>query len=73
VNCRYHTSEKDFLYEFTLAFIQVIAEDQIFDAKTGKLVSIVKGWHSHPVNIREVAVEQKKIRKLQRIQGKKHI
>ncbi|MFZ3068895.1 MAG: serine protease [Microgenomates group bacterium] len=73
VNCRYHTSDKDFFYEFTLAFNPGNSGGPIFDAKTGRLISIVKGWHSHPINIREVVVEPERIRNYKEYKEKAYI
>lgn len=53
VNCRYQTSAKDFLYEFTLAFNPGNSGGPIFDTKTGKVVSIVKGYKVLRINERE--------------------
>lgn len=53
VNCRYQTSEKDFLYEFTLAFNPGNSGGPIFDTKTGKVVSIVRGYKVLRINEKE--------------------
>lgn len=53
VNCRYRTSEKHHLYEFTISFNPGNSGGPIFDIKTGKLVSIVHGYKSIPINVKE--------------------
>ena len=53
VNCRYKTSETNFLYEFTLAFNPGNSGGPIFDVKTGRIVSIVKGYKAIRINQRE--------------------
>jgi|SRR6185295_1031668 len=53
VNCRYKTSEKHHLYEFTISFNPGNSGGPIFDVKTGKLISIVRGYKSIPINIKE--------------------
>jgi len=58
VNCRYKTSETDYLYEFTLAFNPGNSGGPIFDVKTGKIISIVKGFKSIRINQREVEISE---------------
>jgi len=53
VNCRYKTSRKHCLYEFTISFNPGNSGGPIFDVKTGKLISIVHGFRSIPINIKE--------------------
>ena len=53
VNCRYQKSERDFLYEFTLAFNPGNSGGPIFDTKSGRVVSLVKGYNTVPINQRE--------------------
>jgi len=56
INCRYKTSEKHSLYEFTMAFNPGNSGGPIFDIKTGRVVSIVKGYRSSQINTREIAI-----------------
>lgn len=53
INCRYRTSEQHHLYEFTISFNPGNSGGPIFDVKTGKLISIVHGYKSIPINIKE--------------------
>lgn len=53
VNCTYKSSSKLHHYEFTLAFNPGNSGGPIFDIKTGRLVSIVKGFKSIPIKIKE--------------------
>ncbi len=53
VNCRYQTSQTNYLYEFTLAFNPGNSGGPIFDAKTGKVVSLVHGFKSIRIVERE--------------------
>ncbi|MBU1104664.1 serine protease [Candidatus Parcubacteria bacterium] len=64
VNCRYQTSEKDFLYEFTLAFNPGNSGGPIFDTKTGKVVSIVKGYKVLRINERENVISDEGVKQL---------
>lgn len=58
VNCRYQTSETNYLYEFTLAFNPGNSGGPIFDIKTGRIVSIVKGCKSIRINERENLISE---------------
>lgn len=53
INCRYRTSDKHHLYEFTISFNPGNSGGPILDVKTGKLVSIVHGFKAIPINIKE--------------------
>lgn len=53
INCRYKTPEKHYLYEFTISFNPGNSGGPIFNVKTGKLISIVRGYKSIPINIKE--------------------
>lgn len=64
VNCRYQTSEKDYLYEFTLAFNPGNSGGPIFDIKTGKVVSIVKGYKVIRINERESIIPEEGVKQL---------
>ncbi|MEA2088586.1 MAG: hypothetical protein U9O55_01960 [Patescibacteria group bacterium] len=56
VNCRYQTSQTNYLYEFTLAFNPGNSGGPIFDAKTGKVVSLVHGFKSIRIVERENSI-----------------
>ncbi len=58
VNCRYKTSKKHSLYEFTMAFNPGNSGGPIFDIKTGRVVSIVKGYRSSQINTREIPISE---------------
>lgn len=58
VNCRYQTSATNYLYEFTLAFNPGNSGGPIFDIKTGKIISIVKGFKSIRINERENVISE---------------
>lgn len=64
VNCRFQTSEKNFLYEFTLAFNPGNSGGPIFDTKTGRLVSIVKGYKVIPINQKESVISDEGLKQL---------
>ena len=64
VNCRYQTSEQDFLYEFTLAFNPGNSGGPIFDTKTGRVVSIVKGYKVIRINERENIISKEGLKQL---------
>jgi len=53
MNCRYQTSETHYSYKFTLAFNPGNSGGPIFDVKTGRLISIVKGYKAIRINERE--------------------
>ena len=59
INSRYKTSEKHYLYEFTLAFNPGNSGGPIFDVNTGRLISIVRGFKSIPINIKEIELTEK--------------
>ncbi|OGY41941.1 MAG: hypothetical protein A2Y82_05115 [Candidatus Buchananbacteria bacterium RBG_13_36_9] len=64
VNCRYQTSEKDYIYEFTLAFNPGNSGGPIFDTKTGRVVSIVRGYKVLRINERENIISDEGARQL---------
>ncbi len=64
INCRYRTSETNYLYEFTLAFNPGNSGGPIFDVKTGKIVSIVSGFKSIRINERENVISEDGAKKL---------
>jgi hypothetical protein len=53
INCRYQTAADIFNYEFTIAFNPGNSGGPIFDVKTGQLVSIVHGYRTIPINVKE--------------------
>jgi hypothetical protein len=62
INCRYKTSPKHFLYEFTLAFNPGNSGGPIFDIKTGKVVSIVRGHKFIRLAEKENIIPEEKIK-----------
>jgi hypothetical protein len=46
VNCRYQISEKIFAYQFTLSFNPGNSGGPIFNSKSGRVISVVKGFNS---------------------------
>lgn len=56
INCRYQKSEKEYFYEFTMAFNPGNSGGPIFDTRTGKLLSIVTGYNAIPINQRETEI-----------------
>lgn len=64
VNCRYQTSATNYLYEFTLAFNPGNSGGPIFDVKTGKIISIVRGFKSIRINERENVISEEGAKQL---------
>ncbi len=64
VNCRYQTSITNYLYEFTLAFNPGNSGGPIFDVKSGKLISIVRGFKSIRINEKENLISEKGLKQL---------
>ncbi len=64
VNCRYQTSATNYLYEFTLSFNPGNSGGPIFDIKTGKIISIVKGFKSIRINQRENIISEEGVKQL---------
>ena len=64
INCRYQFPEKSYFYEFTLAFNPGNSGGPIFDTKTGKLVSIVRGYKSIRLSEKEVVIPEEGTKKL---------
>lgn len=58
INCRYKTSEKHHLYEFTISFNPGNSGGPIFDIKTGKLISIVNGYRTIPIKTTEIELNE---------------
>lgn len=64
INCRYQTSKSTYLYEFTLAFNPGNSGGPIFDIKTGKVISIVRGYKSIRINQRENLITEEDLKQL---------
>ena len=64
VNCRYKTSETNYLYEFTLAFNPGNSGGPIFDVKTGRVISIVRGSKSIRIGEKEVLISEEGAKQL---------
>lgn len=64
INCRYKTSEKHSLYEFTMAFNPGNSGGPIFDIKTGRVVSIVKGYRASQINTKEISISEEGAKQL---------
>lgn len=64
INCRYQTSATNYLYEFTLAFNPGNSGGPIFDVKTGKIISIVKGFKSIRIKEQENVITEEDSKQL---------
>mgnify|MGYP001588616063 CR=1 FL=1 len=64
INCRYQTPQKAFVYEFTMAFNPGNSGGPIFDVKTGRVVSIVSGYMSIPINTREQIINEEGLKQM---------
>lgn len=64
INCRYKTSETDYIYEFTLAFNPGNSGGPIFDVKNGKVVSIVSGYKSIKLGEKEIIIPEEALKNL---------
>jgi hypothetical protein len=64
INCRYQSPEKSYFYEFTLAFNPGNSGGPVFDTKTGKLVSIVRGYKSIRISEKETLISEDGAKKL---------
>jgi hypothetical protein len=64
INCRYKTAKNDFIYEFTLAFNPGNSGGPIFDIKTGKLISIVRGFRTIPISQKEQIINDEASKQL---------
>lgn len=62
INCRYKTAENIANYEFTLSFNPGNSGGPIFDIKTGRLISIVRGFRSTRININETILNEEEIK-----------
>lgn len=56
INCRYQTSKDQYLYEFTMDFNPGNSGGPIFDIKTGRVISIVKGFKSILIANKETVI-----------------
>ncbi len=56
INCRYQSSPKKYMYEFTIAFNPGNSGGPIFDLHTGKLISIVTGYKSFVIQTIETPI-----------------
>jgi hypothetical protein len=73
INCRYNKAKAKSMYEFTLSFNPGNSGGPIFDIKTGKLISIVSGYKSFPINQKEVEIPEKFRKTLRMYQNKSYI
>lgn len=73
VNCRYKTPENNFLYEFTISFNPGNSGGPIFDTKTGRVISIVKGYKVIRINERENIISDEGAKKLKAYKEKAFI
>ena len=73
VNCRYQTSPTNYLYEFTLAFNPGNSGGPIFDIKTGKIISIVKGFNTIRIKEKENIITEEGAKKLKVYKEKAYI
>jgi hypothetical protein len=73
INCRYYTSANSFLYNFTMAFNPGNSGGPIFDANTGQLVSIVRGYKTIRIKENEVAINEEGLKKLKFYKEKAYI
>lgn len=73
INCKYQTSESTFLYEFTLAFNPGNSGGPIFDIRTGRVISIVKGFKVLRINARENVISPEEAKQLKSYKEKAYI
>ncbi len=73
INCRYNTSETTSLYKFTLSFNPGNSGGPIFDIKTGKVISWVKGYKAIPINQKEIQIPEELVKKLKTYKEKSYI
>lgn len=73
INCRYQASEKNYSYEFTMAFNPGNSGGPIFDIKTGRLVSMVKGYGSVVINAKETVISDEHAKQLKTYKEKAFI
>jgi hypothetical protein len=73
VNCRYQMPDKTFAYEFTLAFNPGNSGGPIFDIKTGRLLSIVKGYKAIQISAKENIISDEASKQLKTYKEKAFI
>lgn len=73
INCRYQVSENKYLYEFTLTFNPGNSGGPIFDTKTGRVISLVKGYKTIRINEKEVIIPTEGLNKLKEYKEKAFI
>lgn len=73
INCRYQTLEKNYPYEFTIPFNPGNSGGSIFDIKTGRVVSIVKGYKVIKINERENIISKESAKLLKAYKEKAYI
>ena len=73
INTRYRTPKDEFLYEFTLAFNPGNSGGPIFDVRSGKVVSIVSGFKTIPIDIREQIIKPEMAAQLKEYKEKSYI
>jgi hypothetical protein len=64
INARYRKSENIANYEFTLSFNPGNSGGPIFDIKSGRLVSIVHGFRSTRINMKESILTEEELKNL---------
>lgn len=73
INCRYITAPDQFLYQFTLAFNPGNSGGPIFDVRTGRLVSIVRGFQVVPIGTREIEISEDEKKTFKHYEGQSYI
>lgn len=73
INCRYQYPNKSYGYEFTLAFNPGNSGGPIFDVKTGRLISIAKGYRAIPIKTEENIISEEGLKLLKAYKEKSFI
>ena len=73
VNCRYNTKENICIYEFTLAFNPGNSGGPIFDVRTGRIISIVRGYRTIPIATQETIISEEVAKQLKTYSEKSFI
>jgi len=73
INSRYKTEKEHYIYDFTIAFNPGNSGGPIFDAKTGQLISIVKGFRDIKIAEREITIPEKMLHGLKVYKEKAYI